>query len=82
MTIPFSQHFDACLPSVANPVRITSFYDAQVFARRWVIRDKDPALKVLLRKLEKANSAVLIEEATATFKRELSSRALLPGKKP
>jgi len=27
---------------VARPVRITSFYDAQVFTRRWVIRDKDP----------------------------------------
>jgi hypothetical protein len=60
-------------------VRITSFYDAQVFTRRWVIRDKDPTLKVLLRKLEKANSAVLIEEAITTFKQELSSRALLPG---
>jgi len=79
MTIPFTQHFDAKLPAVNNPVRITSFYDAQVFTRRWVIRDKDPTLKVLLRKLEKANSAVLIEEAITTFKRELSSRALLPG---
>ena len=79
MTIPFTQHFDAKLPAVANPVRITSFYDAQVFTRRWVIRDKDPTLKVLLRKLEKANSAVLIEEAISTFKQELSSRALLPS---
>jgi hypothetical protein len=35
-------------------------------------------LKVLLRKLEKANSAALIEEAMGTFKQELSSRALLP----
>lgn len=82
MTIPFTQHFDAKLPAVNNPVRITSFYDAQVFTRRWVIRDKDPTLKVLLRKLEKANSAVLIEEAITTFKRELSSRALLPGETP
>ena len=79
MTIPFTQHFDARLPAVANPVRITSFYDAQVFTRRWVIRDKDPTLKVLLRKLEKANSAALIEEAMGTFKRELSVRALLPS---
>ena len=75
MTIPFTQHFDARLPAVAMPVRITSFYDAQVFTRRWVIRDKDPTLKVLLRKLEKANSAVLIEEAMGTFKQELSARA-------
>jgi len=49
MTIPFTQHFDAWLPDVAAPVRITSIYDAQVFTRRWVIRDKDPLLKVLLR---------------------------------
>ena len=82
MTIPFTQHFDAHLPAVANPVRITSFYDAQVFTRRWVIRDKDPTLKVLLRKLEKANSAALIDEAMGTFKRELSQRALLPGEAP
>jgi len=39
-------------------------------------------LKVLLRKLEKANSAVLIEEAMGTFKQELSVRALLPVETP
>ena len=32
--------------------------------------------------VEKANSAVLIEEAITTFKQELSSRALLPGETP
>ena len=73
-----NQQFDACLPQVTKSVRITCLHDAQVFARRWVIRDKDPTLKVLLRKLEKANSAVLIEEAMGTFKQELSMRALLP----
>jgi hypothetical protein len=79
MTIPFTQHFDALLPAVAAPVRITSFYDAQVFTRRWVIRDKDPNLKVLLRKMEKANSAALIDEAIGSFKQELAVRALLPN---
>jgi hypothetical protein len=78
MTIPFTQHFDAYLPAVAAPVRITSIYDAQIFTRRWVIRDKDPSLKILLRKLEKANSAVLIDEAMGYFKQELANRALLP----
>ncbi len=78
MTIPFTQHFDALLPGVALPVRITSHYDAQIFTRRWVIRDKDPLLKVLLRRLEKANSTVLIDEAMSSFKRELAQRALLP----
>jgi hypothetical protein len=41
-------------------MRITSIYDAQVFTRRWVIRDKDRDLKALLRKLERANSATLV----------------------
>ena len=72
MTIPFSQHFDAWLPAVAAPVRITSIYDAQIFTRRWVIRDKDPTLKLLLRQLERANSAVLSGEAMESFKLALS----------
>jgi hypothetical protein len=79
MTIPFSQHFDAWLPAVAAPVRITSIYDAQIFTRRWVIRDKDPALKALLRKLERANSATLVDEAMESFKLALSARMLLPN---
>ncbi len=79
MTIPFSQHFDAWLPAVAAPVRITSIYDAQIFTRRWVIRDKDPTLKLLLRQLERANSAVLSGEAMESFKLALSVRALLPN---
>jgi hypothetical protein len=78
MTIPFTQHFDAWLPAVAAPVRITSIYDAQIFTRRWVIRDKDPNLKMLLRKLERANSAALIEEAMGNFKQALVERALMP----
>jgi hypothetical protein len=78
MTIPFTQHFDAWLPAVAAPVRITSIYDAQIFTRRWVIRDKDPNLKMLLRKLERANSAALVEEAMGNFKQALVVRALMP----
>jgi hypothetical protein len=38
MTIPFAQHFDARLPATEAAVRITSIYDAQIFTRRWVIR--------------------------------------------
>ena len=82
MTIPFTQHFDANLPAVAKPVRITSIYDAQVFMRRWVIRDKDRDLKVVLRKLERANSTLSIEEAMASFKQALSARALLQQANP
>jgi hypothetical protein len=79
MTMPFTQHFDAMLPQVAMPVRITSINDAQIFMRRWVIRDKDPALKVLLRQLERANSATLADAAIGTFKQALSARMLLPA---
>ena len=80
MTIPFVHHFDASLPAVAVPVRITSIDDARIFTRRWVIRDKDRGLKVLLRKLETANSGASIDEAIGEFKRALSARALLPAK--
>lgn len=79
MTVPYTRHFDACLPAVAVPVRITSIYDAQIFTRRWVIRDKDRELKALLRKLERANSARLIEQAMNDFKQTLSVRGLLPS---
>jgi hypothetical protein len=78
MTLPFERHFDAHLPLVATAVRITSLYDAQVFMRRWVIRDKDRSLKVLLRTLERANSAVRIEAAMHEFKRALAAHVLLP----
>jgi hypothetical protein len=82
VTFRFAQHFDARLPAVEAAVRITSIYDAQVFTRRWVIRDKDRDLKALLRKLERANSAALIDQAMADFKRALSVRDLLPSATP
>lgn len=79
MSLPFSQHFDACLPGVAQPLRITSLHDAQVFARRWVIREKDPALRALLRRLERANSSAQGYEAIADLKTALMARGLFPG---
>jgi hypothetical protein len=77
-----NQQFDACLPQVATPVRITCLHDAQVFARRWVIRDKDPALKALTRSLEKARSAESSANALQEFRRALASRGLLPQTAP
>jgi hypothetical protein len=77
MSLPFTQHFNAYLPSLADPVRIASLYDAQVFARRWAIRDKDRALKKMLRRLETANSAATIAEAISGMKVELAARGLL-----
>jgi hypothetical protein len=72
------QQFDACLPQVARSVRITCLHDAQVFARRWVIRDKDPALKALVRCLEKARSAETSASALLELRSALAARGLLP----
>ena len=78
MTLPFDRHFEAHLPLVATAVRITSLYDAQVFMRRWVIRDKDRNLKALLRRLERANSGARIAVAMDDFKQALAAHGLLP----
>jgi len=75
---PDNQPFDAYLPRVTKAVRITGLYDAQVFTRRWVIRDKDPALKALMRSLDKAHSAEMSARALRDFKDALTSRGLLP----
>ena len=78
MTLPFDRHFEAHLSLVATAMRITSLYDAQVFMRRWVIRDKDRNLKAVLRTPERANSAAQINVAMEDFKRPLAAQALLP----
>ena len=80
MSLPFAQHFEACLPGIVQPLRITSLHDAQVFARRWVIRDKDPALRALLRRLERANSSAQAYGVIADFKTALMARGLFPGR--
>jgi hypothetical protein len=77
MTLPFRRQFEARLPSVTVAIRIASLYDAQVFMRRWVIRDKDRSLKVLLRRLERANSSARIEVAIEEFRRALADHGLL-----
>jgi hypothetical protein len=79
---PDAQDFDACLPSLDAPVRITCLHDAQVFARRWVIRDKDPALKALVRCLDKARGAEAGTSAMGELRRALASRGLLPNVVP
>jgi hypothetical protein len=69
--------FDANLPDLARPVRIKSFYEAQVFVRRWMIRDKDRSIRLLCRKLETANSAMTVNDAIQELKQELAARGLL-----
>jgi hypothetical protein len=70
--------FDAKLPDLARPVRIKSFYEAQVFVQRWMIRDKDPLIRLLCRKLQRANSALAVNSAIRELKQELAARGLLP----
>jgi hypothetical protein len=70
--------FDANLPNLSRSVRINSFYDAQVFVRRWAIRDKDRAIRVLVRRMERANSSEAASSAIEELKRELAARGLLP----
>ena len=78
MSLPQTNYFDAHLPGARQAVRIASFYDAKVFACRWTIRDKDPALKALLRHMDQARSSAaedqrdLATETNARFTRNAS----------
>ena len=76
---PIEMMFEANLPNLDKPVRIRSFYEAQVFVRRWAIRDKDPSIRALLRKLERTNSSATANSAIRELKQELASRGLLPA---
>jgi hypothetical protein len=69
--------FDANLPELSAPVRIVTFADAQAFVCRWSIRDKDRAIKVLLRQMAKARSSAAADAAITEMKRELAARGLL-----
>ena len=71
------QPYDACLPGLRASIRIASLYDAQIFARRWVIRDKDPALKALVRRLDRVSGAAAAASSFAELKSLLASRGLL-----
>jgi hypothetical protein len=77
-----ARDFDAILPRLSKPVRISSFHDAQVFVRRWAIRDKDLAVRALRRRLDRAHSAETADSALQDLKRELAARGLLPRTEP
>jgi len=77
MPPPQASCFDANLPGAGKAVRIESFYEAKVFVRRWVIRDKDPALKALLRHMEKVDNSLTADDAIQELQQALSSRGLL-----
>jgi hypothetical protein len=76
--VRIAREFDACLPRLGKPVRISSFHDAQVFVRRWAIRDKDRAIRALRRRMDRANSSESADTAIQDMKQELAARGLLP----
>jgi hypothetical protein len=82
MSAPSDDHFDASFPGATQVVRVASLHDAKVFARRWVIRDKEPALKALLREIERANSSATADVAIRQLKRALETRGLLVTANP
>src|SRR5215208_1957331 len=80
--VRIARKFDACLPRLSKPVRISSFHDAQVFVRRWAIRDKDRAIRALRRRMDRSNSSESADSAIRDMKRELADRGLLPHAEP
>jgi hypothetical protein len=77
MSLPQTAYFDANLPGARQTVRIASLFDARVFVCRWVIRDRDPALKALLRSVEKAKNFATTENAIQQLTQALAARGLL-----
>jgi hypothetical protein len=77
VSLPQTNYFDAKLPGASQTVRIATFHDATVFACRWTIRDKDPALKALLRHMQQARSSATSDSAIRKLQQVLASRGLL-----
>ena len=77
MSLHLEAQFEARLPGLGTPIRIMTQHDAAVFIRRWAIREKNPALRVLLRDMERANSSVTITSAVQELTQVLASRGLL-----
>lgn len=77
MSIAPVAYFDASFPGATQVVRVTNLDEARIFMRRWVIRDKDPVLKVLLRHIEKVNSAATADSAIRQLKQALACRGML-----
>ena len=82
MFLPQTNYFDANLPGASETVRIASLHDAKVFVCRWTIRDKDPALKALLRHLEQARSSGTTDSAIWQLKQMLALRGMLVTTSP
>lgn len=77
MSLSLEQQFEANLPGLGKPIRIMTRQDAAVFLCRWSIREKDPALRALLREMERATSSATAANAILGLKQALASRGLL-----
>lgn len=77
MSLYLGAQFEATLPGLGTPIRIMTRHDAAVFICRWTIREKDPALRLLLRDMQRANSSAAITSAVLRLKEALASRGLL-----
>jgi hypothetical protein len=82
MSLSASDYFDASFVGTTKVVRIASFHEAKIFARRWVIRDKEPALKTLLRRIEQANSSATADSAIRELRQALACRGMLVTTSP
>jgi hypothetical protein len=76
MSFSLEAQFEANLPGLNKPIRIMIRHDAKVFTCRWTIRDRDPALKALLREMQRANSSATVASAILGLKHALASRGL------
>lgn len=74
---PGADEFVAYLPGLAAPVRIGTYADAQVFVRRWTIRDRDRAVRELAQRMDRANSSERMGRAMRELRRELAARGML-----
>jgi hypothetical protein len=74
--------FEALLPRIQAPVRIACVYDAQIFVRRWTIRDKDVAIKALARRLDRVDGGQSAVDALSELRKMLVARGLLIAAHP
>jgi hypothetical protein len=72
------QEFEAMLPRLNTPVRISTFHDALVFVSRWTIREKDLEIRGLLRRMQRANSWKEADILVRELKHKLAVKGLLP----
>jgi hypothetical protein len=77
--IRIPREFEAMLPRLSTPVRISSFHDALVFVSRWTIREKDLEIRGLLRRMQRANNSKEVDILVGELKQKLATRGLLPA---